>query len=399
MSRSSPLAASSPSPYGHPAPGSATLGSGPVAAGWDMKPILACIGLALSMMLAACEQKPEASAQPPAPAASTPPPAAAHSPSQQLPALYSGVIPCADCPGIRYELDLRADNVFFERSTYLGREPDNVFDGVGHWSMGDDKVLGLFGGGSAPQLWSMDDVNSLRKLDVHGKPIESQLNYTLTRQETYAPLAPKLKLRGAYQYMADAGVFEECLTGLKLAVAQEGDNAALEAAYTKSRKEPGQTLLASVEGQIVRRPAMEGDRMIDTLVVERFDQLWPNESCGARGVTHELEGTRWVLVRLGEELITLKDGQRELSIALEPSEHRVAGYAGCNRLIGAYELNGDRITFKQMALTRMACPDMKYESAFAKAVEATRAWKITGPHLEFFDEGGNAVARFEERNL
>ena len=144
--------------------------------------------------------------------------------------------------------------------------------------------------------------------------------------------------------MADAALFEECLTGLKLPVAQEGDNAALEAAYTAKRREPGQPILATVDGRIALRPVMDGDGTVDTLVVERFDQLWPNESCGARGVTHELEGTRWVLTRLGDEVVTLNEGQRELSLALERSERRVAGYAGCNRLIGAYDHHsGQRI--------------------------------------------------------
>lgn len=364
-----------------------------------MKPVIACIGrtliVTMIVTLSACEQK---TTEPPAAAPATLPPAAATpAPAQQLPALYAGVLPCADCEGIRHEIDLRANNVFFERSTYLGT--DTVVDRVGHWQLGDDKVLALFSGGSGPQLWSMVDVGTLHKLDVEGKPIDSQLNYSLTRQETYAPIEPKLRLRGAYRYMADAGLFEECLTGLKLPVAQEGDNAALESAYGARRKEPGEPILATVDGYIAARPAMEGNQTVDTLVVERFDQLWPNENCGARGVTHELEGTRWVLMRLGDEIVTLSEGQRELSLALERSEHRVAGYAGCNRLIGAYELAGERITFRQMALTRMACPDMKYENAFARALEAARTWKITGPNLELFDESGRMVARFEERNL
>lgn len=365
-----------------------------------MKPILACVGLALGITLGGCNPgAPEESAAPPASVPTAPPAAAKASAPEQLPAVYSGVIPCADCEGIRYELDLRANNVFFLRRTYLGKQPDNVFDSVGHWSMGDDRALALFSGDAAPELWNMEDVGSLRKLDMQGKPIDSQLNFTLSRQSPYTPLEPKLTLRGGYRYLVDAALFEECLTGLQLPVAPEGDNAALEAAYLKARKEPGQLLLATVEGRIAHRPAMEGDRAIDTLLVDRFDQFWPNESCGARGVTHELEGTRWVLVRLGDTVITLAEGQRELSLALESSEQRVAGYAGCNRIIGGYELNGARITFKQMALTRMACPDMKYEAAFAKALDLTQTWTINGPHLELFDANGAMVARFEERNL
>ena len=34
------------------------------------------------------------------------------------PATFTGNLPCADCPGIRYHLNLFADHVFFLRMTY-----------------------------------------------------------------------------------------------------------------------------------------------------------------------------------------------------------------------------------------------------------------------------------------
>ena len=40
-----------------------------------------------------------------------------------LPATFVGELPCADCPGIRHQLDLWPDGAFFLRRTYLGREP------------------------------------------------------------------------------------------------------------------------------------------------------------------------------------------------------------------------------------------------------------------------------------
>jgi heat shock protein HslJ len=199
--------------------------------------------------------------------------------------------------------------------------------------------------------------------------------------------------------MGDAALFEECLTGLKLPVATEGDNTATQSEYIKVRKAAGQAVLVNLRGWIVRLPGMEGGELRDTLVVDRLDQFFPNESCGARGVTHELESTRWVLVRLGEESVLSAGGQREPYIALEPTEHRISGHGGCNRLVGGYQLNGSGLKFTQLALTRMACPDTKYEDAFARALNATANWKITGNHLELFDANGTPVARFEERNL
>jgi len=300
---------------------------------------------------------------------------------------------------MRYELDLRADHVFVLRTEYLGKTPQSLVDDIGQWSIHDDRILILDAGRETPVAWAIKDVDTLELLDRSGKTIASELNYTILRQPAYAPLEPQLTMRGMYRYMADAALFEECRTGLKLPVATEGDNVALETAYAAARREPGASVLASVEGRIALRPTMEGDRQTDTLIVDKFIRFWPNESCGARGVTHELASTRWVLVRLNDEPVNASNLQREPFLALEDNEHRVSGNGGCNRIVGGYQQDGDKITFTQLALTRMACPAMTFETEFEKALGNTARWKITGAHLEFFDASGAVVARFEERNL
>jgi heat shock protein HslJ len=116
-------------------------------------------------------------------------------------------------------------------------------------------------------------------------------------------------------------------------------------------------------------------------------------------VTHELVGTRWALVRLGGEPVSLPDGAQEPFLALESTESRAVGYGGCNRFTGSYALSGDELSFKQMASTRMACPDMQTESAVMKALEATARWQISGAQLDLFSANGALVASFEARNL
>ncbi len=372
-----------------------------------MDPIKSFTLLAFSLLAAACAQRaPFDPDQPPssASAAASAPaqtPAAQNVPlPQRLPALYSGILPCADCEGIRFDLDLRPDQVFFLRLTYLGAPQGSAFSEIGTWSLSADQtVLALHGDGAAPSLFAVKDARTLRKLDIEGKEITSQLNYDLTHQDTYSPLEPELQLRGMYRYLADGSLFEECLTGLKLAVAQEGDNAALQAAYLKARREPAQPLLVTLEGRIVKRPSSEDSQLHDTLIVEKTGRFLANETCGARGVTHDLEGTRWVLVRLHDHEIPAGDVRREPYFTLQADEHRVSGHGGCNRLIGGYQLDGARIAFTRLALTRMACADVNFEDAFVKALESSSGWQISGAHLELFDASGRIVARFESRNL
>ena len=82
---------------------------------------------------------------------------------------------------------------------------------------------------------------------------------------------------------------------------------------------------------------------------------------------------------------------------LHAKEGRLAGSGGCNRIMGGYTLDGEKISFGKMEMTRMACPEeMQQEREFVDTLQRVRSWKITGQHLELFDEAGTQVARFEE---
>jgi heat shock protein HslJ len=116
-------------------------------------------------------------------------------------------------------------------------------------------------------------------------------------------------------------------------------------------------------------------------------------------VTHDLAGTRWALVRLGGQSVSVPEGAQEPFLVLESTDSRAVGYGGCNRFTGSYESSGENLSFKQMASTRMACPDMQTEDAFMKALTATARWQISGAQLDLFGADGALVASFEARNL
>ena len=316
-----------------------------------------------------------------------------------LPASFEGDIPAADGPGIRYHLDLFPDHGFVLRMNYLGRKDDVQFDDIGTWAVSaDGGRLTLKGGRGGPIQFSVQDMKTLRMLDREGREIETRLNYSLTRLEPFAPIEPRLLMRGMYRYMADAGIFQECLTGWRLPVAQEADNAALESAYSKTRREPGETLLATVEGRIADRPRMDGPGMQRMLIPERFIDVRPGETCGSRHSEATLENTYWKLTRLGSKPVEIGTGGREVFLTLVAEGRRVQGFSGCNRFIGSYQLDGNRLAFRGMAGTRMACVEtMELEQAFLKALDSTASWEITGEHLELYDASGGMLLRFEAR--
>ncbi len=123
-------------------------------------------------------------------------------------------------------------------------------------------------------------------------------------------------------------------------------------------------------------------------------------TCGARFSTAELENTYWKLVRLGDQPVIVSPGRQEPHLRLVSEGRKAQGFAGCNRLLGAYELEGQKLRFAHLATTRMACPDeMEPEHAFLRALESTARWNILGEHLELYDSGGTLLARFEARTM
>lgn len=214
-----------------------------------------------------------------------------------------------------------------------------------------------------------------------------------------APAHQARQMRGMYSYMADAGWYTDCLTGTRMPVAQEGDNAALEAAYSKAKQMSGAPMLAVVEGRVEDRLPMEGDIKRPTLIVEKFVSVEP-QGCSGPQSTAQLQNTYWKLMTLDGVAFASPTGTREIHFVLHSEGTRVAGFSGCNQLMGVYELDGAKITFNQVGGTLMACVDgMEQEQKFHQLFPRVASWKISGETLELLDGTGAAIATFESRYL
>jgi copper homeostasis protein (lipoprotein) len=353
------------------------------------------VAVALLALAAPCQAQDPSVAAPPA----APPPAMPAA-LRQLPASFTGDLPCADCQGIRYRLNLFADRSFYLGMTYVGKGAAASSDDIGTWMLSSNqRVLVLKGGREAAALFRIVDGKTLHKLDLEGRDIESALNYAITRTSAFERLEPRLAMRGMFRYMADAGIFTECSTGQRWPVAQEGDNARLEREYSNVRKEPGGPVMVSVEGRVAMRPKMEGPGLQPTLVPDRFIGAFPADTCGPRPATAPLDTTSWKLTRLGGTSVSSTGPEREPGLVLDAAAKRVSGSGGCNRFTGSYARAGaDGLTFGPSASTMMACVDgMETESAFLKAMSHVRTYNILGTILEMYDEAGTLLARFEAR--
>jgi len=115
--------------------------------------------------------------------------------------------------------------------------------------------------------------------------------------------------------------------------------------------------------------------------------------------TAQLLGTHWKLTELRDEVINTPQGAREIFIVLSADNQRVAGFSGCNQMMGGYALEGNTIRFDQIAGTMMACVSgMDVERKFLAMFGQAASWKIEGQVLTLLDAQGHALAVFEARS-
>jgi heat shock protein HslJ len=110
-----------------------------------------------------------------------------------------------------------------------------------------------------------------------------------------------------------------------------------------------------------------------------------------------LVNTNWRLTLLGGQVVDNPDDARAVGLQLQAQNPQLTGFGGCNRMFGAYVLDGDMLKFDQVGSTKMACVDdtrMQLESRYFGALQQVSSWKITGSTLELRDADGKAVATF-----
>ena len=117
---------------------------------------------------------------------------------------------------------------------------------------------------------------------------------------------------------------------------------------------------------------------------------WKLEPAAEAGISNSrLVGTNW-------RLMSPSNGSRTAPSLQFSSEGRVVGSDGCNRLVGSYTLDGDRIGFLPLAASRMSCSAMNGRDAnFQRAVMETAQWRISGSQLQLLAEDGRLLLRLE----
>lgn len=104
----------------------------------------------------------------------------------------------------------------------------------------------------------------------------------------------------------------------------------------------------------------------------------------AEAVTENaLMDRRWELVELyGQPVRRATANAKPITLTLTSDGQRANAFVGCNTASGMFTVSADtRITFSQMAVTKMACPDMSVEDEVLKAITTSDTYAVRGDTL------------------
>jgi copper homeostasis protein (lipoprotein) len=252
---------------------------------------------------------------------------------------YAGTSPCIDGAAQEVVVTLFADGSFRMRTRVLDAplgSAEPLYD-IGRWERDDRARLVLRGGREAPVLFAPSVDGWLRPLDHLGRPIDAQRRPTLQRQAELQRLGGPMRLRGMYQFLADAALLTECRTGRRWPVLIDGGHLALERAYLAHRAQGGgERVLAAFTGGFVPSEPQPGLLPREFIRVESFERLWPGESCAADApATAALLNTLWRLVEIDGQPVTVAPGRRGPWLQLSNEGNRVRGQTGCRALSGS----------------------------------------------------------------
>ncbi|MCH7314362.1 copper resistance protein NlpE [Acinetobacter sp. ANC 3882] len=88
---------------------------------------------------------------------------------------YTGVVPCADCEGIKTELELNQDKTFELKETYLGKGDGKAFESKGSFNFDSQNtsIIELDKAGDGRKYFVAEGY--LKALDTEGKEITGEL--------------------------------------------------------------------------------------------------------------------------------------------------------------------------------------------------------------------------------
>ncbi len=142
----------------------------------------------------------------------------------------------------------------------------------------------------------------------------------------------------------------------------------------------------------MRRSRIVEVALVAALTVATTACAGASDDAGGDADAADVSGREWVLEELEGEPVP--DG---VTVTLLVDDGQVSGSAGCNRYVGAVDLEERTLTFdSEIAQTMMACPDevAVVEAAYLAALATVTDWRATDDSLTLTDGDGVDVVVF-----
>ena len=321
--------------------------------------------------------------------------------------VWVGMLPCTDCEGIDYTLNLKNDFTFKQKFIFKGKDEDFVID-EGEWSFASDSVIELDSYDyakmfliSGKKLIMLDeygdkfessnednyslhkDASTVKEIkDVENiqdiKPVEEtvEMNPSLYQEkflkgidfiargnEPNWTLEMDLEKSFTFVTMDDIKLTTPAAEGLK---AQDSD-----VTLYRIKTENGELVITVIKDDC--QDNMSGEQFTYKVHVEAkksTDQNYKTfDGCGKF-----LSDQRLYDIFVMEEITGFNLKKEKLQKGLPQfefnlNENKFVGHAGCNSFSGSIGVVGNKITFGNLMGTLMACPNMKVEKAVIGALD------------------------------
>lgn len=285
---------------------------------------------------------------------------------------FSGTMPCADCPGIQYHINLYRDGRFEARQEYLERNQINIVKGI--WLL-ESRNLHLVNQQLTLPAFHFLNNRQLAMLDLSGKPISGNNKFQLTREDEFKKIDSRMAMLGLYQLNDNHATFTQCNNGESLVVANTQHHLPVMRQYQHDDRFKDKAVIATLVG----RKGL--DEQSNTLFIDKFEQFWPGAQCPDVHVPGKMQGIVWRAEKLADSYIP-----QQLNVRLIfDQNNRLYGFAGCNSFNGNYKQQANTLTVQQLSSTRKFCADSsELEQRFTQSLEGADRAEVNGDKLQLF---------------
>lgn len=287
---------------------------------------------------------------------------------------FSGILPCADCAGISYHINLFRDGRFAVRQEYLQRNQVNIVRGI--WLL-EKRSLHLVNQQQTLPGFHFLSNKQIAMLDLNGKPIITNEKYHLQREAEFRKLDTRQAMLGLYQLKDNQASFTNCSSGDNLVVANTQHHLPVMRQYQQDERLKDKAVIATLQG---RRGQDEQD---NTLFIDKFEQFWPGAMCPDQQQPGKLQGIVWRAEKLTNRYIPQ---QLNVRVIFDQND-RLYGFAGCNNFNGNYKQRSSQLNIQPLVSTRKFCADSSaLELQFTQSLQSADRVEVNGDKLQLFKD-------------